>query len=85
MSVSSGPIGASLTQEILSSLGLANKVLAVGTSEMRVFILQCCDCSCLTLEQSLSHKSQPQQSSLMCPLRGQEMLGKKKVETALER
>lgn len=37
MSVSSGPIGASLTQEILSSLGLANKVLAVGTSETYLF------------------------------------------------
>ena len=34
MSVSCGPLGTSLTQEILSSLGLADKVLAAGTSEV---------------------------------------------------
>ncbi|XP_041494230.1 annexin A9 isoform X2 [Microtus oregoni] len=39
MSVSSGPIGASLTQEILSSLGLANKTAAWGTlGTLRTFL-----------------------------------------------
>ncbi|XP_038166912.1 annexin A9 [Arvicola amphibius] len=39
MSVSSGPMGASLTQEILSSLGLANKTAAWGTlGTLRTFL-----------------------------------------------
>lgn len=41
MSESCGPLGTSLTQDILSSLGLADKVLAVGTSEMYLCTQEC--------------------------------------------
>lgn len=42
MSVSCGPLGTSLTQEILRSLGLADKVWTAGTSEMYLCTQWCC-------------------------------------------